>query len=140
MLIKNRKLELLLFLLFFLHTISPMSYTYTTENAAESDGPNNAFHLTRNFHIYLWELIYIRLVLPEDTSQTDSFNILLKKKRAIVPEDIISKLKSTENMPVFECPLPAETLSFIYLLSEEKTKHTFKGKPFLFSGLSPPSV
>lgn len=137
MFLRHHKLRLLFFLLFSLYVISPISSTLTTKNAFKS---------ARNFPIYLWELIYTQLADSdnnEDSSQNDSSTgIILKKKRAVVPKNVISKLKSLENAPVLAPnTLQTETLSLVVFLIEQKTKPALNGgKPFLFSGLSPPSV
>lgn len=146
MFLRHHKLRLLFFLLFSLYVISPTSSTLTTKNVFKSIGDSgDVLRSARNFHIYLWELIYTQLANTdnnEDSSQNDSSTrIILKKKRAVVPKNVISKLKSLENAPVLANTQRTEILSPVVFLIEQKTKPALNGgKPFLFSGLSPPSV
>lgn len=100
-------------------------------------------HSARNFHIYLWELIYTQLANTdnnEDSSQNDSSaRIILKKKRAIVSKSNTG-CNSSENITLPENFIPEEPLQLIGLLIEHRIKEITKGTPFLSSGLSPPSV
>ena len=141
MFLRHHKLRLLFFLLFSLYVISPTSSTLTTKNAFKSIGDSgDILRLTRNFHIYLWELIYTQLANTEDSSQNDSSTrIILKKKRAVVPKSNTG-CNSSENITLPENFIPEEPLQLIGLLIEHRIKEITKGTPFLSSGLSPPSV
>lgn len=144
MFLRHHKLRLLFFLLFSLYAISPTSSTLTTKNAFKSIGDSgDVLHSARNFHIYLWELIYTQLANTdnnEDSSQNDSSaRIILKKKRAIVSKSNTG-CNSSENITLPENFIPEEPLQLIGLLIEHRIKEITKGTPFLSSGLSPPSV
>lgn len=144
MFLGHHKLRLLFFLLFSLYVISPTSSTLTTKNAFKSIGDSgDVLRSARNFHIYLWELIYTQLANTdnnEDSSQNDSSTrIILKKKRAIVSKSNTG-CNSSENITLPENFIPEEPLQLIGLLIEHRIKEITKGTPFLSSGLSPPSV
>lgn len=141
MFLRHHKLRLLFFLFFSLYVISPTSSTLTTKNAFKSiDNSGDILRSARNFHIYLWELIYTQLANTEDSSQNDSSTrIILKKKRAVVPKNNTG-CNSSENITLPENFIPEEPLQLIGLLIEHRIKEITKGTPFLSSGLSPPSV
>lgn len=144
MFLRHHKLRLLFFLLFSLYVISPTSSTFTTKNAFKNIGDSgDVLRSARNFHIYLWELIYTQLANTdnnEDSSQSDSSTrIILKKKRAVVPKSNTG-CNSSENITLPENFIPEEPLQLIGLLIEHRIKEIIKDTPFLFSGLSPPSV
>ncbi len=142
MFIRNHKLRLFLFSLFFLYTISPISYTSATNSAAESDGSGNGSHLTRKFHIYLWELIYAQLTSHEDTESSGSaVKILLKKKRAVMPKNITPESVHIETSSLPENYFVPSAHSLMEFSLDHNIVKSFKVVDHaLHSGLSPPLI
>lgn len=101
--INRRYIFSLFFFIYFIpYSISPLSYTYTyaPENIAEN-GPISGRipFFGRNVHILLWELIYAKFVPKEDISHAHSTEmVIVKKTRAIMPENTISKAMPYEDV------------------------------------------
>lgn len=99
--INRRYIFSLFFFVYFIpYSISPLSYTYAPENIAE-DGtiPGRIPFLGRNVHILLWELIYTKFVPKEDVPNAHSTEmVIVKKARAIIPENTIAKVMPSEDV------------------------------------------
>ena len=92
-------LRMIFQILFSFYTISPFSFACASENIAENiHNSDETYSLSKKISIYLWELIYTRLVSTDDAADTDSTaRILHKKKRAVISKNVTPILLHPKN-------------------------------------------
>jgi hypothetical protein len=140
---EKQAFKLLFFFYFLVYAVSPLTYTvsgqgvrghgYTTRRAPSAG---------KNIHVLLWELILEKVTAKDEASPArgDS-SILIKKKRALMPEDASAKLFSPGRTCVRQDrwgrPSPvAGKFDFSHIIS----RGTPKGFHSLYAGHSPPSL
>lgn len=135
-------LRLLFFILFSFYTISPISYTYASENVGKNIHNSDETHsISRKISIYLWELVYTQLVSTDDAADTDSTaRLLLKKKRAIIPKNATPISGHIENFSLAENYFILPSCSPIRFFIEHNASKPFRGAQSLHSGHSPPRI
>ncbi len=130
------------FLLYFLvYAITPLSYSFINKSSGNSLLDKSQYNTT-NFHLYTLDVIcsYISNLSSAQSNDFSSQFILLRKKRAILPEEDLQKSLKPVHCAVinndgifFESPV----LSSFVLNKETKPSKSFSSS---FSGLSPPYV
>lgn len=133
--------SMLFFIYFAVYVMSPLSYTCASHNvddkgiiaqrqrAAESD-----------IRISLWEFVFANLSAKEVPHRIPSDKLIVKKARAIMPENTISRVLS------FEDGLPDENRSYALYgtgfraLRSPATNGPERGFLAFYSGHSPPLV
>jgi hypothetical protein len=138
---KNRFSVVFLFS-FFIYAVSPLSYTFAAKKALINFSVSGNPHcISENINIFFWELICENLVPKSNTHQSDSTDrILFRKARAILPEDINTRIAHVEDisldgsLPV----LPASPLSGFTVFAD--TAGPLQDYNPLYSGPSPPSA
>jgi hypothetical protein len=104
-----------LFLIHFIsYAASPLSYNFPGHRAGEHvSSPAEAPVPGKTIHIFLWELICAQLSVTQTDDNEDSpVRILIKKARAIIPQNIPAKLT-----PSGEREITIELCLILFLLS-----------------------
>jgi hypothetical protein len=140
---KKQFFKLLLVIYFLVYSIFPLTYTLSDRQVSESVyATNKKSSNIKSDHILLRELFIERLSFTEENSHNNgNASILIKKKRAIVPENTSGKLslfKNTSVLEDFNDPLAPTTYSLNIL--PENILSIYKGFNPLYAGNSPPSV
>ena len=140
---KKQLSRLLLVIYFLAYSISPITYTLADNQVpAHIYATNKGSSSIRSFHILLWEFFTEKLSSPEESSHDDgNASILIKKKRALAPEDASEKLALFKNTSVpKDCYTPlAPTTCRLHALPAN-TYGMYNGFNPLYAGNSPPSV
>jgi len=127
---------------FFIYAISPLSYTFTAKKAFRNVNFSGSPHcISENTNIFFWEIICKNLVAKSNNHQSNSTDrILFKKARAILPEDITTRIVHAEDITLDGSPpaLPASLLSGFAILADTATP--LQNYNPLYSGPSPPSA
>lgn len=132
----------ILFLLYFLvYAISPLSHTLTPQNSYQLHSSNELNASTNNLRIFMWEIIFSKLT-GSDESRNDHDSsenrVLLRKARAILPENISGKSISQERASLVESlAIPRAQTSSLYLMIDE-VRQPAGAINSLYSGNSPP--
>jgi len=140
---KKQVFKLLLVIYFLVYSISPLTYTLYDKQVREGiySTDKNPSSIS-SIHILLWEFFIERLSSIEENSRnTGNASILVKKKRAIIPESVSGKLSLFKNASVPQDSynlLAPTTYSFNVL--PENILNIYKGFNPLYAGNSPPSV
>lgn len=91
----RQKFFVLLFLFHFMsYAASPLSYNFTGHHTSENlSSPGKASLPGKSIHIFLWELICAQFSVANNAATADStIRILIKKARAIIPQNISALL------------------------------------------------
>jgi uncharacterized membrane protein len=139
---KKQFFKLFLVIYFLVYSISPLTYTLSDKQVPVSIyATNNKSSSIKSVHILLWEFFIERLSSTEENSHNNgNASILIKKKRALAPENDSGKLSSSKNTSVLEDfynPLAPTTYSLNVL--PENILCIYKGFNPLYSGNSPPA-
>ncbi len=140
---KKQFFKLLLVFYFLVYSISPLTYTLSDKQVPESVyATNKKSSIIKSDHILLREFFIERLSSTEENSHNNgNVSILIKKKRAIVPEKASGKLSLFKNTSVpedFYDSLAPTTYSLNVL--PENILRIYRGFNPLYAGNSPPSV
>jgi len=133
-----------LFLIYFIvYAISPLSGTFTGKSdITNSSVPRRAVSFAENLHIWSWELIFSEFSEKDNSSHSPSrVGVLIRKARAIIPEDTVMKslpLEKNVLIPKNLLPLPVDLPSGVTVFFS--IGRNLKGFCSLYSGLSPPFV
>jgi hypothetical protein len=140
---KKQFSRLLLVIYFLAYSISPITYTLSDKRGPEQIyATNKGSSSIKSVHLLLWEFFIEKLSSLEDNSHDDgNASILIKKKRALAPEDASGKLSLFKNTSVLQdhCNPLAPTTYSLYVLPAN-TCGICKGFNPLNAGNSPPSV
>ncbi len=139
--VNKNSIFILLFSIYFLsYAVSPLSYSLTEQNASENiSSAGKAPWPAKNIRIFLWELICAQFSVAEDDTSTHStFRILVKKARAVIPQNTLAKLT-----PSVESAITIGICLFLLLLSlsplqNRYNSRTRKGFSPLYRDRSPP--
>jgi hypothetical protein len=141
--INNKQFSKLLLVIYFLaYSISPLTYTLSDNQVHKSIyATNKESSNIKSVHIWLWEFFIDRLSSEENSHNNGTASILIKKKRAIAPENDSGKLSLFKNTSVpkyFYNPLVLTIHSSNVLL--ENILGISKGFNPVYAGNSPPTV
>ena len=140
---KKQVFKLLLVIYFLVYSISPVTYTFSDKQVREGIySTNKKPSSIKSIHILLWELFIERLSsIEENSGNNGNASILVKKKRAIIPESISGKLSlfKTTSVTKDSYNLLAPTAHSLNVLPEN-ILDIYKGFNPLYAGNSPPSV
>jgi len=138
---RKRFISFILLSYFLFYAITPLSFNYINKTSDNSFLRNSQYN-GKNLHLYIFDVIcsYISYYSSAPSNDSSLQFILLKKKRAVLPEcDLEKYLKSTcyavlaKESTFFNPPV---LLSFV-LDKETKPYEKFESS---FSGLSPPHI
>ena len=138
----KQNISRVLFLIYFsIYAVSPLSHTLTLQNDLELYSSNRSNHSTNNLHIFVWEIIFSKLTRWNETSndhEGTGVRTLIRKARAILPEDISKKSSSLQKASLIE-PMSFYTsqISSQYFL-HYGVRRTTKAIGPLYAGHSPP--
>ena len=140
---KKQFSSLLLVIYFLAYSISPITYTLSNKHVPEQIyATNKESSGIKSVHILLWEFFLEKLASLEENSHDDgNASILIKKKRALAPEDASGKLSLFKTTSVLKdhCNPLAPTKYGLNVLRAD-TCGICKGFNPLYAGNSPPSV
>ncbi len=140
----RRALATLLFSVYFLlYAVSPLTYAVDEKKTGEGrlESSDSATSV-RGPHYFLWELITER---PSARNSAGSHNaagtpILIKKKRAVVPEDDPIRLSlHAPAVPVSRTVLPARHVPVRYIITVSPND-SHNGFSPLYAGHAPPVI
>lgn len=140
---KNRFFKLLLVIYFLAYSISPLTYTLSDKQVPRSVySTNKESASVKSVHILLWEFFIEKLSSMEENSHNDrNASILIKKKRALAPENASGKLSSFKNASVpKDCYNPLAPTTYSLNVLPANILGIYKGFNPLYAGNSPPSV
>ncbi len=138
---RKRFISFILLSYFVFYAITPLAFNYINKTSDDSFLRNSQYN-GKNLHLYIFDVICSYILYYSSAPSNDSSLqfILLKKKRAVLPEcDLEKSLKSAcyavldKERTFFNPPV---LLSFV-LDKETKPSKSFRSS---FSGLSPPYV
>jgi len=139
---KKKYLFSSIFLFYFIvYAISPLSYPYTAKKTGgKFRSSDKTSCLSKDLDIFFWELICTKLVPKKAVPHSSSTTILLRKARAILPEDLSLKIIDSKDVSVAEGCLvpvsyPSSKLAMLFDGQSPLEEHRL-----LHSGPSPPSV
>jgi len=140
---KKQYLKLFLVIYFLVYSISPLTYTLSDKQVSESDyATNKKSSNIKSDQLLLPEFFIERVSSTEENAHNNrNASIIIKKKRAIVPENASGKLSLFKNTSVLEGfydPL-APTIYSLNILPENILS-IYKGFNPLYAGNSPPSI
>ncbi len=100
--INNKHIFKLLLVIYFLaYSVSPLTYTLSDKQISKSfHATNKESSNIKSVHVLLWEFLIDRLSSAEDPHNNGSASILIKKKRALAPENDSVKLLSFKDASV----------------------------------------
>lgn len=140
--VKSQNIARAFFLAYFLvYAISPLSRTLTPQNAPELASSNSANYSTSHLHIFIWEVIFSRLTHSYDTNNDKEgagVRVLIKKARAILPEDISKKGSSQERASLIESLFFSPVQISLQCFTEDESRQPLLVIGSLYSGHSPP--
>ena len=139
----NRFFKLLLVIYFLAYSISPISYTLPDkQERGHIYATNKESSSIKSVHILLWEFFAEKLSSLEENSHDDgNASILIKKKRALAPEDASGKLSwcKITSVPKDRYKPLAPTTYSLNVLSAN-IPGIYNGFNPIYAGNSPPSV
>lgn len=90
---KKRLFTLFFFLYYIVYAISPLTYTFTEQKNLENSCESSpASPVLKDIRLFLWELVMENVGSPEETGPDHNDTVLIKKKRALLPENTTAKL------------------------------------------------
>ena len=135
--------KLLLVIYFLAYSISPLTYTLSHKQASEHIcAPDKESSGIKSAQILLWESFMERLSsLEENPHSNGDASILIKKKRALAPENVSAKLFLLKNTPAPKdfCKPPVP-MAYGSNVIPANVLDICKGFNPLYAGNSPPSV
>ena len=139
---KNKQVILSsLFLIYYVvYAISPLSYTFSVKKIVDRIGEANEMSASlNNLNIFLLEVLCSKIDSTKKIDDTDStVMVLIRKSRAILPENADVKFAPLENLLLFGHITPfIDNPSSRLLVSSDKGNSIWGFNP-LHSGLSPP--
>jgi len=140
---KNRFFKLLLVIYFLAYSISPLTYTLSDKQVPKSVySTNKDSSSIKSVHILLWEFFIERLSSWEENSHNDGkASILIKKKRALAPEDASGKLSLFKNTSVPKDSYnPSAPTTYGLNVLSANIPGIYNGFNPIYAGNSPPSV
>jgi len=140
---KKQIFRLFLVIYFLVYSISPLTYTLSDKHVSESiTATNNESSSIKSVHLLLWEFLTERLSSIAENSHNDgNANILIKKKRAIAPENASDKIFSCKNVSApKECHDPLAPSTSSLNVQPINFLDIYKGFNPVYTGHSPPSV
>ena len=132
---KKRASILVLFCTYFLvYSISPLTFTFPDKKSHEVQYSSH-----RGTTSLLWELLFCP---SEERSQNDvNTSIIIKKKRATVPEIAAAKLFSVDKTSLpKDCFEPLAPSTYRLPVFPTRVHGLYKGLNSLYTGQSPPSA
>jgi hypothetical protein len=140
---KKQFSRLLLVIYFLAYSISPITYTFPDkQEPGHIYATNKESSSIKSAHILLWEFFIEQLSSLEGNSRDNgNASILIKKKRALAPEDASGKLtwfKITSVPKDRYNPLAPTTCSLNVLSAN--IPDIYNGFNTIYAGNSPPSV
>jgi hypothetical protein len=140
---KKQFFRLLLVVYFLAYSISPLTYTFPDKHAPEHiSATNKEPSNIKSVHFLLWEFLRERLSSVEESPHSDrTAGILIKKKRAITPEDASGRLFPCKNASApKERHDPSVPSTYGLNVQPANFHGIYKGFNPIHSGHSPPSV
>jgi len=140
---KKQFSRLLLVIYFLAYSISPITYTLSAKQVPEHIyATNQESSSIKSIHILLWEFFIEKLSSVEENPHDDgNASILIKKKRALAPEDASDKLSLFKNASVPKgCHNPLAPATYSLHVLPANTCGIYKGFNPLYAGNSPPLV
>jgi len=135
--------KLILAVYFLVYSISPLTYTLSDRQASErSFATQKESSSITSAHILLWEFFIERLSSLEENSHNDgNDSVLIKKKRALAPEDASGKLLLLKNASVpKDVHEPLAPITYSLNVVPDDIPGIYEGFNPLYAGNSPPSV
>jgi len=130
-----------LFLIYYVvYAISPLSYTYSVKKIVDRIGDANGVSASlNNLNIFLLEVICAKIDPTKEIDHANStVRVLIRKARAILPENASVKFAPLENLLLFGHITPFfDNSSSRLLVSSDKGNSTWGFNP-LHSGPAPP--
>lgn len=138
----KQNISRMLFLVYFsIYAVSPLSLTLTSQNALEICSSNSPNPPTKNLHIFMWEIIFSKLTKCNDTGNDHAgagIKALIKKARAILPEDI-GKISSSLQKASLNEPISFHTIEILpQYFPDNEIRQTTKAISSLYACHSPP--
>jgi hypothetical protein len=140
---KKRVFKLLLAAYFLVYSISPLTYTFLNKPVHEGIyATHNGSPGIINIHILLWESIIDSLsALEENPHSAGDVSILIKKKRALAPENATRKLSSYKNASMPQDFVDPLALAAVSINSRSDLFPViYKGFNPVYAGHSPPTA
>jgi hypothetical protein len=140
---KKHFFKLLLVIYFLVYSISPLTYTRSNKQVPEHIyATNKESSSIKSVQILVWEFFLEGPSSIEETSHTDgNASILIKKKRALAPENASNKLFFSNNMSVpKDCYNPFATTSYSLKVLPANILGIYRGFNPLYAGNSPPTA
>jgi hypothetical protein len=137
---KKRILKLLFFAYFVVYAVSPLTYTIPGHNLREPCYSNRGqVSGEKGLHLMLWDLLFKGVASPHAASEKqEQGTILIRKTRALLPEDDTAKTLSYEQASVVNsCSVPRMSMSFRYI-DHSVFLGMRRGFNTLYAGHSPP--
>jgi hypothetical protein len=140
---KKQVFRLLLVIYFLVYSISPLTYTFSDKPVPESiSATNKEPSSIKSIHLLLWEFLRDSVSSVEENSHTDgNASILIKKKRAIAPENASGRLFLCKNVSVpKESHDPSVPSTDSVNVQPANFHGIYKGFNPVYTGHSPPSL
>jgi hypothetical protein len=140
---KKQFSRLLLVIYFLAYSISPISYTLPDKQVrGHIYATNKESSSIKSVHILLWEFFAEKLSSLEENSHDDgNASILIKKKRALTPEDASGKLSWCKITSVpKDCYNPLAPTTYSLNVPPANICGMYNGFNPLYAGNSPPFV
>ncbi|MEW6214300.1 MAG: hypothetical protein AB1478_03720 [Nitrospirota bacterium] len=134
---KRNFFKILFLIYFLLYVVSPICYV---ENRLNEDNKitRETGYDVKNV-VFIWELIVSKLLQQENLiDKPSNVRFLIKKPRAVLDTDNITKVTQTESTTYLDDPIPS--LKPLIPLVQLPKPDSQDGFYLTFSGLSPPSV
>lgn len=137
---KKRLFTLLFFLYYIVYAISPLTYTFPEQRNLENRRESSpASPVIKGVRLFLWELV-MEIVVPSEETEPDHTGdtVLIKKKRALLPENAAAKL-----LPFDTASIPKDHYAPPVPIGGRTAGHvafhgTRKGFSTVYAGHSPP--
>ncbi len=140
--VNKKQASIFLFSLYFLvYTISPLTFTVSDKQSHEQQYlEGTATSTVKSLHVLLWDFVLKGFSSHETSSHSPvNTSVLIKKKRAVVPEVTSTKLLPIENASLatsFDDPLAPAAYGPNITHSDFQGIH--KGFNPVYAGHSPP--
>ena len=126
---------------FLLYAVSPVTYTLPKTETIQRRSSAQEANLERpSFRVFLMEVILEAVSASGNRAQgTENDTILIRKKRALIPETVEEKLISSEPIAVTHIEnFPLPQLRYAWLKKNSCIAGTAKGFLLHYAGHSPP--
>jgi hypothetical protein len=137
---KKKLFSFFFFFYFVVYAISPLTYTVAEKRAFESRFASaKASSSIKSIHVFLWELIVKRVATREEPAQDHAGDtIIVRKKRALLPENAAAKLLSFDAATLAEDRYVPPPRTNVRVLKSVTFQSTRKGFSSLYAGHAPP--